>query len=104
LLTARTDFALWQSAEKNWLCGFKQWQDREPVRSKTGSSAGEIKGSQALANFVTQGSQSAAHLPLESARDVAAVVPSPPPRAAEGAELTGIGRTHCSRDAHGGEP
>ena len=44
LLTTRPDFALWQSAEKNWLCGFKQWHDHEPVRSKTNSSARSING------------------------------------------------------------
>jgi len=65
LLTTRTDFALWQSAEKNWLCGFKQWQDREPVYSKMGSSAGPIKGPQVLAHFATRGPQNADQLQLE---------------------------------------
>ena len=65
LLTTRTDFALWQSAEKNWLCGFKQWQDQEGYRAKTGSSARQINGSRQLAHFAAQGSQNAEHLPLE---------------------------------------
>jgi hypothetical protein len=65
LLNTRPDFGLWQSAEKNWLCGFKHWQDREPVRSKTDSSSRQINGPHALANFAARGPQSAEHLPLE---------------------------------------
>jgi hypothetical protein len=65
LLTTRTDFALWQSGEKNWLCGFKQWQVREPVRSQAGSSALQTNGPHALAHFAARGPQNAEHLPLE---------------------------------------
>jgi len=65
LLTTRPDFALWQGAGKDWLCGLKQWQGLEPARAGAGLPGQNADGPQALALFKLQGQRAVEYMPLE---------------------------------------
>jgi len=65
LLTTRPDFALWQGAGKDWLCGLKQWQGFEPARAGAGSPGQDVDGPQALALVKLQGQRDIEYMPLE---------------------------------------
>jgi hypothetical protein len=65
LLTTRPDFALWQGAEKDWLCGLKQWQGRELARTGAGPPGRDTNGPSGLAHFKLQGDRDIEYVPLE---------------------------------------
>jgi hypothetical protein len=65
LLTTRPDFALWQGAEKDWLCGLKWWEGREPARTGAGLPAQNVNGPRGLAHLKLQGRRDVEYMPLE---------------------------------------
>src|SRR5215204_1215584 len=65
LLTTRPDFALWQGVEKDWLCGLKQWQGREPAGAGAGPPGRDTGGPGGLAHLKLQGGRDMEYVPLE---------------------------------------
>lgn len=64
LLTSRPDFALWQGAEKDWLCGLKQWQGREPARAGAGPPGVDGTGPCGLTHFMLRGDRAVEYASL----------------------------------------
>src|SRR5829696_4958558 len=65
LLTTRPDFALWQGVEKDWLCGLKQWQGREPAGAGAWPPGSDGNGPRGLAHFQLRGDRAAEYVSLE---------------------------------------
>jgi hypothetical protein len=65
LLTTRPDFALWQGVEKDWLCGLKRWQGREPARTGAGPHGRDTGGPGGLAHFKLRDGRDTEYVPLE---------------------------------------
>ena len=65
LLTTRPDFALWQSVEKDWLCGLKQWQGRESASTDAGPPSRSMNSPPDIKPFGLQGRRDLEYMPLE---------------------------------------